>query len=58
LEDNLPAKLYEEMEKTIKPYSEENERNEIVTYFDGLFKEKTEEFNNSINKLSPVGVNA
>ena len=25
---------------------------------DGLFKEKTEEFNNSINKLSPVGVNA
>ena len=46
------------MEKTIKPYSEENVRNEIVTYFDGLFKEKTEEFNNSINKLSPVGVNA
>jgi len=58
LEDNLPDKLYEEMEKTIKPYSEENERNEVVTYFDGLFKEKTEEFNNSINKLSPVGVNA
>ena len=58
LEDNLPAKLYEEMEKTVKPYSEENERNEVVTYFDGLFKEKTEEFNNSINKLSPVGVNA
>ena len=58
LEDNLPDRLYEEMEKTIKPYSEENERNEVVTYFDGLFKEKTEEFNNSINKLSPVGVNA
>jgi len=58
LEDNLPPKLYDEMAKTVAPYSEENERNELVSYFDNLFKEKTEEFNNSINKLSPVGTNA
>ena len=58
LEDNLPPKLYDEMAKTVVPYTEENERNEVVSYFKNLFKEKTEEFNNSINKLSPVGANA
>jgi hypothetical protein len=46
------------MAKTVVPYTEENERNEVVSYFKNLFKEKTEEFNNSINKLSPVGANA
>ena len=58
LEDNLPAKLYEEMEKTVAPYKEEDERNAVVSYFENLFNEKTEEFKNSINKLSPVGANA
>ncbi len=58
LEDNLPSKLYEEMAKTVVPYKEEDERKSVISYFTNLFNEKTEEFKNSINKLSPVGVNA
>ena len=58
LEDNLPEKLYEEMDKTITPYNEKDERDAVVSYFENLFNEKTTEFKNSINKLSPVGVNA
>lgn len=58
LEDNLPAKLHEEMDKTIVPYNEKDERDAVISYFENLFNEKTTEFKNSINKLSPVGVNA
>ena len=46
------------MDKTIVPYNEKDERDAVISYFENLFNEKTTEFKNSINKLSPVGVNA
>ena len=58
LEGNIPDKLHEEMEKTVGVFSEDRERDAVVSYFETMFNEKITEFKNSINKLSPVGVNA
>jgi len=58
LEGNIPNQLYDEMEKTVSIFSEEKERESVLSYFKTLLNEKTEEFKNSINKLSPVGANA
>ena len=58
LEGNIPNKLYEEMEKTVSVFSEDKERDSVVSYFERISNEKITEFKNSINKLSPVGVNA
>lgn len=58
LEDSIPDSLYEKMDETTKMYTEDGEREAIVSYFDTLCSEKIEEFKNSINKLTPIGENA
>ena len=58
LEGNIPDKLYEEMKKTVSVFSEDKERDAVISYFENLFNERITEFKTSINKLSPVGENA
>ena len=58
LEDAIPEDLYIKMGETTKLYSEEKEYNEIISFFDTLVKSMIEDFENSINKLSPMGVNS
>jgi glycosyltransferase involved in cell wall biosynthesis len=58
LEGSVPVELYAKMEETVSVFSEDKERDSLVSYFKTLFDEKTQEFKNSINKLTPVGANA
>jgi hypothetical protein len=58
LEDSVPVALYEKMAETTEQFSEEKERDGIVNYFTELHKTLTEDMENSINKLSPMGVNS
>ena len=58
LEDSVPTQLYEKMEETTKKYSEEKEREAMISYFTELHKTISEDLETSINKLSPMGVNS
>tara|TARA_R110000824_G_scaffold42265_3_gene124709 strand:- start:2605 stop:3672 length:1068 start_codon:yes stop_codon:yes gene_type:complete len=58
LEGNIPDELYNKMGETVSIFSEDKERDLLISYFETLFNEKTQEFKNSINKLTPVGANA
>ena len=52
LEDSVPAQLFEKMEETIVPYTTENQNKEIKSFMDNLMKDKEEELENAINKLT------
>ena len=58
LEDSVPENLYSKMKDSVKDYTLDNERNGIINFFNSLLDERKTEFNNSINKLTPVGVNS
>ena len=58
LEDNVPTQLLEKMEVTNKLYPEEKQRDGILEFFKTSVEAKIKEFENGINKLTPVGENA
>ena len=58
LEDSVPENLHTKMKDTVKDYNLDSERNGVINFFTTLLDERKTEFNNSINKLTPVGVNS
>ena len=46
------------MKETTKKYSEDNEYNAVISFFDDVSKTTIVELQEAINKLSPVGVNS
>ena len=52
LEDSVPSTLFEKMEETVLPYTSENQNKEIMSFMDKLMKDKEEELENAINKLT------
>ena len=58
LEDSVPDDLYTKMKETTKKYSEDNEYNAVISFFDDVSKTTIVELQEAINKLSPVGVNS
>ena len=51
LEDLEPQEIYEEMDKTYEKYTEENQRESIKTYFEGLVNRTLGFFNNDLEKV-------
>ena len=51
LEDLEPQEIYEEMDKTYEKYTEENQRESIKTYFEGLVNRTLGFFNNDLDKV-------
>lgn len=52
LEDSVPTELFEKMENTVKVYTEENQNEKIKSFTEKLMKDKEEELENAINKLT------
>ena len=52
LEDSVPTALFEKMEETVSSYTVENQDKEIETFIEKLMKDKEEELENAINKLT------
>ena len=58
LEDSLPPQIYEKMKETTDTFSTENEKKNLLNFFEKLVNDKIVDFKNYINKLTPVGENA
>jgi len=57
LEDNVPVELHEKMEETVTGLSEKNQEESIVAFFNDIVQQRTNEMQDAINKLTPVGEN-
>ena len=55
LEDEVPTELYEEMDKTVEPYTKENFINSVNTLFNNIMTRKEKEIRIQLEKLTPVG---
>lgn len=58
LEDSVPENLMNKMKDSVKDYTLDNERSGVINFFESLLEQRRTEFKNSINKLTPVGVNS
>jgi len=56
LEDLEPKELYDEMEKTVEPYTEENQKNNIKEYYDNLRNKIIKEFTLSLEKFNETEI--
>lgn len=56
LEDEVPQELYDEMKKTVDPYTKEAFTNSVETLFEGMRKRKEDSIRIQLEKLTPVGV--
>ena len=55
LEDEVPQELYDEMEKTVEPYTKEEFTNSVKKLFDSISERKEKEVRIQLEKLTPVG---
>ena len=55
LEDEVPTELYEEMGKTVEPYTKENFIDSVNTLFNNIMTRKEKEIRIQLEKLTPVG---
>jgi hypothetical protein len=55
LEDEVPQDLYDEMEKTVVPYTEENFVDSVNKLFTDINTRKEQEIRIQLEKLTPVG---
>ena len=58
LEDSIPPELFTKMKETVSTNSESKEKEVVISYFNTLVKEKINEIENAVNKLTPVGENS
>ena len=65
LEDNIPQEIYEEMEKTVKNYTQEKESQKVSDFYSSFFEERineltvamtNEESRNAAQPVSPSGL--
>ena len=65
LEDNIPQEIYEEMEKTVKNYTQEKESQKVSDFYSSFFEERineltvamtNEESRNATQPVSPSGL--
>ena len=52
LEDSVPTPLFDKMDETIAPYTNENQEKEIKSFIEKLMKDKEEELETAIDKLT------
>ena len=55
LEDAIPSELYDEMEKTISQYSDDNFKMSLMTIFDSIYERKIRDVRINLEKLTPIG---
>jgi len=55
MEDELPQELYDEIEKSVKKYREEDFKASVLNTFNSISDRKILEFRRNLEKLTPVG---